>query len=197
MGIRKGKDGERRRRQSVAFGLLHGSSVSPPAIQPRGQVTDLRVSPRSGTINRPSPSSPWQVSQLCSFPTSSFKPSTIFSTLSSWPHSATMSSVSGLKGALKLYESDKIKDRAQGGELIREILSNRDNLLAFQETAGRDSGGGWIQCLFQAVVTEKRAASKSNASAQGWSISQIPPVIVSRRHNGVDSCDGAVQLTRL
>jgi ataxia telangiectasia mutated family protein len=111
-----------------------------------------------------------------------------------------MSSVSGLKGALKLYESEKIKDRAQGGELIREILSNRDNLLAFQETAGRDSGGGWIaffQCLFQVVVTEKRAALKSNASAQGWSRSQIPSAIVTRRHNGVDSCDGAVRLTTL
>jgi hypothetical protein len=153
MGIRKGKDGERRRRQSVAFGLLHGSSVSPPAIQPRGQVTDLRVSPRSGTINRPSPSSPWQVSQLCSFPTSSFKPSTIFSTLSSWPHSPTMSSVSGLKGALKLYESDKIKDRAQGGELIREITCSHSR----RRRAGTRVGDGSPS----SSVSSKRSSRRS------------------------------------
>jgi ataxia telangiectasia mutated family protein len=89
-----------------------------------------------------------------------------------------MSSVSGLKAALRLYESDKVKERAQGGELIREIFSNKENLLAFQETASRDGGAGWVaffQCLFQVVVSEKKVVLKANSTAQGkWIIGYQP-----------------------
>lgn len=81
-----------------------------------------------------------------------------------------MSSVAGLRSALKLYESDKVKERSQGGELLREIFSSRENLAAFQEAGTKDGGGGWValfQCLFQAVIKEKKAALKSNATVQG------------------------------
>lgn len=81
-----------------------------------------------------------------------------------------MSTVSGLQTALKLCSSDKVKHRAVGLESVREIFSNRENLLIFQETASRDGGAGWIaffQCLFQVVVVERKAAVKKGASAQG------------------------------
>ncbi|WWD21232.1 hypothetical protein CI109_105716 [Kwoniella shandongensis] len=80
-----------------------------------------------------------------------------------------MNSVSGLQSALRLYSSDKIKDRSQGLEQIREIFSNRENLAIFQETASKEGGAGWIafyQCLFQVVVMEKKAVVKRGASTQ-------------------------------
>ncbi len=83
-----------------------------------------------------------------------------------------MNTVSGLQSALKLCASDKVKDRSQGQEHVREIFSNRENLAAFQETASRDGGAGWVaffQCLFQVVVVEKKAAVKKGDSAQGGS----------------------------
>ena len=82
--------------------------------------------------------------------------------------------VSGLQGALKLYASDKVKDRADGHTRIRGIFSDRENLRVFQETARRDGGAGWIalfQCLFQAVILEKKAFLKKSGGAQGQSIS--------------------------
>lgn len=78
-----------------------------------------------------------------------------------------MSAVPGLSGALKLYESDKVKDRMQGGTLLREIISNRDNLEALQATASRDGGKGWIalfQCLFASVLIEKKTVIKKVAA---------------------------------
>lgn len=81
-----------------------------------------------------------------------------------------MSAVPGLKLAIKEYESDKVKERAAGGEKIREIFGNRENLLTFQESASREGGAGWtvlFQCLFQAVIVEKKAVIKRNATAQG------------------------------
>ena len=82
-----------------------------------------------------------------------------------------MNSVNGLQAALRLYASDKVKDRQLGGEQVREIFSNRENLDAFQETAQLAGGQGWVafyQCLFQAVVLEKKAALKK-PSGQGES----------------------------
>lgn len=79
-----------------------------------------------------------------------------------------MSRVAGLNAALKLYDSDKIKDRAEGGLQLRQIFANRDNVLAFAESAGRDSGEGWLslfQCLFSAVVAEKRKAVRASSAA--------------------------------
>ncbi len=87
-----------------------------------------------------------------------------------------MNTVSGLQTALKLCGSDKIKDRSQGQEHVREIFSNRENLIVFQETASKDGGAGWVaffQCLFQVVVVEKKAAVKKGASVQGESESRF------------------------
>lgn len=78
-----------------------------------------------------------------------------------------MNSVTGLSGALKLYGSEKIKDRAQGSTFLREIISNRSNLDRLQDTASRDGGQGWIalfQCLFQAVLLEKKTVCKKIGS---------------------------------
>ena len=88
-----------------------------------------------------------------------------------------MNSVTGLQTALKLCASDKIKDRTQGQEQVREIFGNRENLAVFQETASREAGAGWIyffQCLFQMVVVEKKAAVKKGPSVQGE-----PSVLIS------------------
>ncbi|RXK38992.1 hypothetical protein M231_03722 [Tremella mesenterica] len=77
-----------------------------------------------------------------------------------------MNTVSGLQSALRLYNSDKIKDRSQGAEHVREIFSNPENLLSFQEYAARDSGAGWIalfQCMFQVVVLEKKVTTRRDA----------------------------------
>ena len=82
------------------------------------------------------------------------------------------SAVSGLQSALRLYESDKVRERSEGQARIREIFSNRDNLHLFQETASRDGGAGWVaffQCLFQVVVLEKRACFRKSAGPQGMS----------------------------
>jgi hypothetical protein len=81
-----------------------------------------------------------------------------------------MASLPNLQPALKLYNSDKIRDRAQGSEQIREIFSDKFNIVLFQETAARQGGEGWIaffQCLFFVVVTEKKGVLRSNATAQG------------------------------
>lgn len=78
-----------------------------------------------------------------------------------------MNSVTGLSAALKLYGSDKIKERGQGSTLLREIISNRANLERLQDTASRDNGQGWIalfQCLFQAVLVEKKVVIKKIAT---------------------------------
>lgn len=78
-----------------------------------------------------------------------------------------MNSVTGLSGALKLYGSDKVKDRDQGSTLLREILSNRSNVDRLQETASREQGQGWIalfQCLFQVVLLEKKNVVKKLSS---------------------------------
>lgn len=75
----------------------------------------------------------------------------------------------GLQAALRLCESDKVKDRSEGVNAIRTFFSNKENLAVFQETAKRDGGGGWIaffQCLFQVVVLEKKALLKKSANAQ-------------------------------
>ena len=85
----------------------------------------------------------------------------------------TARNVTGLQSALRLCGSDKVKERSQGQENVREIFGNRENLLIFQETASRDGGAGWIaffQCLFQVVVVEKKAALKKGASATGKSM---------------------------
>ena len=80
------------------------------------------------------------------------------------------STVSGLQSALRLYESDKVRERADGQSRIREIFSNKENLLVFQVTAARDGGAGWIaffQCLFQVVVLEKKTCLRKAAGPQG------------------------------
>ncbi|OCF35599.1 hypothetical protein I316_02654 [Kwoniella heveanensis BCC8398] len=80
-----------------------------------------------------------------------------------------MNSVNGLQTALRLYQSDKIKERGQGLEQLREIFSNRENINTYQDIAQRDGGAGWValfQCLFQVVVMEKRLATKAGARAQ-------------------------------
>lgn len=78
--------------------------------------------------------------------------------------------VPGFRTALKEYESDKVKDRVSGGERLREIFRNRENLLAFQEHAGNRGGEGWANLfrgLFSAVHTERKAVLKRGATAQG------------------------------
>ncbi|GMK57115.1 hypothetical protein CspeluHIS016_0309550 [Cutaneotrichosporon spelunceum] len=78
-----------------------------------------------------------------------------------------MSAVPGLSGALKLYESDKVKDRTHAGTLLREIIGNRGNLEALQATANRDGGKGWValfQCLFASVLIEKKTVIKKIAA---------------------------------
>ncbi|WVR09037.1 hypothetical protein IAU60_006097 [Kwoniella sp. DSM 27419] len=80
-----------------------------------------------------------------------------------------MSAVNGLATALRLYQSDKIKERAQGLEQLKEIFSNRENLALCQETYAREGGSGWVaffQCLFQVVIMEKKMVVKAGASAQ-------------------------------
>ena len=77
--------------------------------------------------------------------------------------------VGGLQSALKLYASDKVKDRADGHTRLRGIFSDRDNLQIFQQTARRDGGAGWIalfQCLFQAVIFEKKAYLKKSGQCE-------------------------------
>lgn len=84
-----------------------------------------------------------------------------------------MTAVPGFKSALQDYESDKVKDRVSGGERLREIFGNKDNLSAFQESASKNSGEGWIMLfhgLIHAVGIEKKAATKANATAQGESL---------------------------
>ncbi|WVQ63855.1 uncharacterized protein L199_002011 [Kwoniella botswanensis] len=79
-----------------------------------------------------------------------------------------MNTVQGLQTALRLTTSDKIKDRTQGIELVREIFSNRENLNAFGETARKEGGAAWIafyQCLFQTVVMEKKLVVKPGATS--------------------------------
>lgn len=81
-------------------------------------------------------------------------------------------SVPGLSGAVKLYTSDKLKERSQGLEQIKDIFDSRDNVTQFAESATREGGAGWItffHCLFQVVSTEKKAVLKKAASAQGES----------------------------
>ncbi|WRT69110.1 uncharacterized protein IL334_006094 [Kwoniella shivajii] len=78
-----------------------------------------------------------------------------------------MNTVQGLQTALRLSTSDKIKDRTQGIDLVREIFSNRENLNAFGDTARKEGGAAWIafyQCLFQVVVMEKKAVVKPGAT---------------------------------
>jgi ataxia telangiectasia mutated family protein len=79
-------------------------------------------------------------------------------------------SIPGLSAAIRLYTSDKLKERAQGLEQIRDIFDSRDNVARFHETAAKEAGAGWVaffQCLFQVVVMEKKAVLKKAASAQG------------------------------
>jgi len=80
-------------------------------------------------------------------------------------------SVPGLQSALRAYDSDKVRERAEGAARLREIFSNRENLLSFDRTASRDGGEGWValfQCLFQVVVLEKKNwLRKVNSGPQG------------------------------
>jgi ataxia telangiectasia mutated family protein len=72
-----------------------------------------------------------------------------------------MNTIPGLSTAIKSYTSSKVNDRKLGHLQIRQIFGNRENLEAFQQTAGREGGAGWVafyQCLFQGVVIDKRAA---------------------------------------
>jgi hypothetical protein len=81
-----------------------------------------------------------------------------------------MPAVPGFKAAVKEYESDKVKDRVSGGEKLREIFGNRENLLTFQQSASKSGGEGWsvlFHSLFHAVNVEKKAVIKTNATAQG------------------------------
>jgi len=81
-------------------------------------------------------------------------------------------SIPGLSAAIRAYTSDKLKERSQGLEQIKDIFDSRDNVNRFQETASREGGAGWVaffQCLFQVVVMEKKAVLKKAASAQGTS----------------------------
>jgi hypothetical protein len=82
------------------------------------------------------------------------------------------SSIPGLSTAIRSYTSEKLKERSQGLEQIRDIFDSRDNVSRFQETASKEGGAGWVaffQCLFQVVVMEKKAVMKKAASAQGTS----------------------------
>ena len=94
-------------------------------------------------------------------------------------------SVAGLHSAVKLYGSDRIKDRAQGAEHIREIFSNPENLLVYQEKASRDGGASWsslFHSLFQAVILEKKAVTKKDgkvSTAQGGYPTTCSPLLTA------------------
>ena len=87
------------------------------------------------------------------------------------------SAVTGLRQALREYESEKVRERAGGAERIREIFSNRENLHLFKQTGGQQRGEGWValfQTLFQVVSLEKRGMKRGNASAQSESCARYP-----------------------
>lgn len=95
------------------------------------------------------------------------------------------SSVPGLSAAIRLYVSDKLKERSQGLEQIRDIFDSRDNVARFHETASREGGAGWVafyQCLFGVVVNEKKAVMKKSASAQGTSFIKYTAVYLRTDH---------------
>ncbi|KAL7420991.1 Serine/threonine-protein kinase tel1 [Cryptotrichosporon argae] len=84
-----------------------------------------------------------------------------------------MNAVAGLSSALKQYSSDKVKDRAQAHATIRELFGNPDNVDAFQTTAERGGGEGWIafmQVLFGVVATERRATLKKGSPQEAISL---------------------------
>jgi ataxia telangiectasia mutated family protein len=76
-------------------------------------------------------------------------------------------SIPGLSTAVRLYTSGTlIKERAEGLEQINDIFDSRENVARLQETASQEGGMGWVtlfQCLFQAVVNEKKAVIKRSA----------------------------------
>lgn len=83
---------------------------------------------------------------------------------------SSSNSFPGLEPALRLYQSDKIKDRSEGQTLIRQLFSNKENLIRFQESASRSGGQGWIafyQCLFQVVILEKKVCLRKSVNPQG------------------------------
>lgn len=78
--------------------------------------------------------------------------------------------VPGLSDAIRLYVSDKIKDRVLGLEQLKDIFGSWDNVTQFHETACKEGGAGWVafyQCLFGVVVMEKRLVLKKAGSATG------------------------------
>nr|ODO03836.1 hypothetical protein L204_00175 [Cryptococcus depauperatus CBS 7855] len=86
-----------------------------------------------------------------------------------------MDSVNGLHSALSLYSSTKIKDRVQGLQKVKDIFSNRENLLVFQAAAAKEGGAAWVavfQCLFRVVSLEKSLVLKKETNAQAGRLSQ-------------------------
>ena len=78
------------------------------------------------------------------------------------------SAVPGLARALKRYDSDKVRERADGATELREIFSNRENIDIFHTEAESNGGSPWVlffQVLFQVVVLEKQAATKTSTGA--------------------------------
>jgi hypothetical protein len=76
-----------------------------------------------------------------------------------------------LKHALAQISSDKVKDRADGQDLLRQIFSVRKNC---ESLAERKDGGGWLhtfQTMFGAVMMERTASLKAGKSTSAASAS--------------------------
>ncbi|ODO04804.1 hypothetical protein I350_05414 [Cryptococcus amylolentus CBS 6273] len=74
-----------------------------------------------------------------------------------------------LEEALELYRSDKIKERSQGHDQLRDLLHNRDTILRFADAAQESSARPWISlfsCVMNAVHSEKVLMSKKDTAAQ-------------------------------
>ena len=84
-----------------------------------------------------------------------------------------------LKHALAQISSDKVKERADGQDLLRQIFSVRENC---ESLADRKDGSGWLhtfQTIFGAVMLERAASlraakstSAGSASSGEWYLTQ-------------------------
>lgn len=76
---------------------------------------------------------------------------------------------STLAGAISLVSSDKIKERTEGCQLLRQMFAISSNVEALSSTAD-----GWLkilQALFGAVAVERTASLRTTKSSSGASSS--------------------------
>ncbi|WVQ74425.1 hypothetical protein IAR50_004026 [Cryptococcus sp. DSM 104548] len=90
-----------------------------------------------------------------------------------------MSVLKSLQEALELYKSDKIKERSQGCDQLRDLLHNRETLLRFADAA-HDGSKAWISffsCVLKAVHSEKVLADKKESAAQTLRLSKAISIV--------------------